>query len=353
MNLHIFNPEHELALATNSYYFVAPQNVRDMRTDLGFIPALWANDGDMILVNDIKYAQAKAEELKNYVHNVTFVSGNNIKYIDQIDNILPWGWDNAVRHELQRNSLSATLLPTDAYLEQVRNISHRWWASQKLLKKLTEINSSRIGKSYLITQIEQLDNFNFEYIIKAPWSSNGRGLRYVNGITKHQYGWAKNIIQRQGSVILEPFYHKIADFATEFYAYPDHVEYIGLSVFQTTNGAYNGNIIATETEKQAIISQYIPFHLVQSAIDDICNILNIEMVWKYVGPFGIDMMIVDDNGAKLHPCVELNLRHTMGHVALSIGQNTTASGKIMQILYNKGFYLRIRETTDNCRTSLW
>ncbi|MBR5634825.1 MAG: hypothetical protein IKW78_06600, partial [Prevotella sp.] len=58
------------------------------------------------------------------------------------------------------------------------------------------------------------------------------------------------------------------------------------------------------------------------------------------GPFGIDMMIVRDgsknladdskkiaDGSKnrgekseiaLHPCVELNLRRTMGHVALSI-----------------------------------
>ena len=41
---------------------------------------------------------------------------------------------------------------------------------------------------------------------------------------------------------------------------------------------------------------------------------------KYYGPFGIDMMIVEsDNPAcpyLLHPCVEINLRPTMGYAAL-------------------------------------
>lgn len=114
--------------------------------------------------------------------------------------------------------------------------------------------------------------------MKAPWSSSGRGLRYVDQLTSHQRGWAKNVIARQGALTLEPYYRKIKDFAVELYAYPDRIEYLGLSVFQSSNGSYVGNILASEEEKVEIISKYIPFHRVQSAIDELCAILTDEMV---------------------------------------------------------------------------
>ena len=50
MTLHIFNPEHDIALASNLSNFTAPHAGRQLRNDLGFLPALWAEDGDQILV---------------------------------------------------------------------------------------------------------------------------------------------------------------------------------------------------------------------------------------------------------------------------------------------------------------
>ena len=38
MNLHIFNPEHDLALAANLRQFTAPHAGRQLRSDLAFIP---------------------------------------------------------------------------------------------------------------------------------------------------------------------------------------------------------------------------------------------------------------------------------------------------------------------------
>ena len=71
----------------------------------------------------------------------------------------------------------------------------------------------------------------------------------------------------------------------------------------------------------------------------------------YEGPFGIDMMIV--KGGLLHPCVEINLRRTMGHVALSIGRlihlddDDSDNRRIMRIDYDGSHYkLRVlRRTT--------
>ncbi len=353
MKLHVFNPEHDIALASNKFNFIAPHAGRDMRTDLGFLPALWAADGDVVLVDDVNVALDRKVQFQCYVHDVTFVSYHEMKELTHLSEIEPWGWDRALRFQLQKIGVPKFLLPTDEYIDSVRCISHRWWACQKVLKKLVELNKERIGSSILITNVNQLDDIDNEYIIKSPWSGSGRGVRYVNGITKHQRGWAKNIIACQGSVTLEPYYHRIKDFAAEFYAYSDHVEFIGLSIFRSSNGAYAGNIIISEEEKQEIISQYIPFHRVWSAIEDICDILNDEMVGKYVGAFGIDMMIVDENGIKLHPCVELNLRRTMGHVALALQQIPTTSHTIMQIIYNNGYHFRVQPTAEINSPSLW
>jgi hypothetical protein len=47
-----------------------------------------------------------------------------------------------------------------------------------------------------------------------------------------------------------------------------------------------------------------------------------RLAGHYVGPLGVDMMLVrqTDGTLCLHPCVEVNLRHTMGHVALHLSR---------------------------------
>ena len=48
--LHIFNPEHDIALAANLSNFTSPHAGRQLRADIGFLPAIWAGEGDVVLV---------------------------------------------------------------------------------------------------------------------------------------------------------------------------------------------------------------------------------------------------------------------------------------------------------------
>ena len=57
MILHIFNPEHDMALAANDPFWTAPHAGRQMRADLGWIPALWASDNDLVLVDNKEKAE--------------------------------------------------------------------------------------------------------------------------------------------------------------------------------------------------------------------------------------------------------------------------------------------------------
>ena len=62
---------------------------------------------------------------------------------------------------------------------------------------------------------------------------------------------------------------------------------------------------------------------------------------QYTCVFGIDMMVVrrdDGDGFLLHPCVEINLRRTMGHVAISLTELTSGLPKLMKIEYDSNIY---------------
>jgi len=60
MTLHVFNPEHDIALAYNNKHFTAPHAGRQLRHDLDYLPALWAAEGDLVWVENVASAKAHA-----------------------------------------------------------------------------------------------------------------------------------------------------------------------------------------------------------------------------------------------------------------------------------------------------
>lgn len=361
MKLHIFNPEHDIALAMNQDRFTAPHAGRQLRADLGFIPALWADTGDFVLVDDKEAAKDAVRHMKKYVKDVQFVETNDLNEIPNVAlrdlNIEPWGWDASICSQLVvANPALKKCLPTSAFIETVRQMSSRTFAAGHLLPKLADMDERLIGKSVYCTDInkvKRLINENGNVVIKAPWSSSGRGVRYiVDGITTaQQEGWIRNVIDRQGGVMAEPLYRKVIDFGMEFYAKKDGgIDYCGLSMFNTSNGAYMGSLLATEADKREMLLQYSALDLIDTVCESIRNILTPLFVGKYEGPFGVDMMIVATDRADiylLHPCVELNLRRTMGHVALAISPSDMEPQGIMNISFNGKYHLRILKTNAN------
>ena len=350
MKLHIFNPGHDIALAANDEKMTAPHAVKQMQTDLGFIPALWADNCDYILVDDPNNTISN-NEYRRYIHNVKYINWNDLREIDKEKlEVSPWGWDKMIRYKLSIASEGKLdgYMPDAMQLEKIREISGRNWASENLLTNLLNCDKTCVGESVavddynkLINVLDKVDNgLAYQYVLKAPWSSSGRGLRYVDlqneGINEHLQGWIKNVIRKQGQVMVEPYYNKIRDFGMEFIAHTNgEIEYLGLSVFSTLNGAYMGNILTTEEEKEKLLSRYINAEILVEIRNTITFIMNGKLRGIYSGPFGIDMMIV--NGGKIHPCVELNLRRTMGHVALDLTRKMTEK-HIMRMEFNAGHY---------------
>ena len=86
-----------------------------------------------------------------------------------------------------------------------------------------------------------------------------------------------------------------------------------------------------------MISRYIPISLLNDIQEKICSELSPVFNGQYAGLFGVDMMVVSPS--KLHPCVEINLRRTMGHVALSLSPTDDDIVRVMRIDYSENNYL--------------
>ena len=351
MTLHIFNPEHDIALAANLANFTAPHAGRQLRHDLGFIPALWAEEGDSVLVDNPeraaydydRFLHAVNRQLKGYApvrKNFLPRWENKISSSD-ITKIQPWGWDVALKARLKRSGADERLLPTDAQLDVIRQLSHRRTSAQLLPLLQCEGTVGESSECHTEEEIHLLLERYGRLVLKAPWSSSGRGLRFVNStsFTTHQAGWLRNLFATQGSVMAEPFFDKEKDFGMEFYAGDDgSIRYLGLSLFHTANGAYTGNILATENKKREMISRYISIELLDSINENICSSLPAILKGGYTGPFGVDMMVVKGERFLLHPCVEINLRRTMGHVALALTPTDDEMVRVMRIEFADGRY---------------
>lgn len=350
MKLHVFNPEHDIALASNLANFTAPHAGRQLRTDLGYLPALWADEGDMVLVDHVESAE---KAFRKVAHRLSQLGCRDLSAVDgrfttfasphsqrenkklagsvTVEAVLPWGWNLALRSMLKRYGIHESLLPTEQQIAQIRQLSHRRTAAGLL--PLLQMEGT-LGEAFECTTAVEVETLLARYgqvVMKAPWSSSGRGLRFLSTERtpfQMQAGWFRNLVSQQGSVMVEPYYNKVKDFAMEFYADDAGIHYLGLSLFHTVNGAYVGNILATEFTKRNAISRYVSTALLDSVKQQIINNLNLG---PYRGPFGIDMMIV---GEKVHPCVEINLRRTMGHVALAISPTDDDVKRVMRIEYD-------------------
>ncbi len=344
-----------MALAANFCNFTASRAGRRLRDALDFLPALWADSGDMTLVGDVAAARKAFSGLAGNHREARFIGFRQLSDYDFSAHdhlsIVPWGWDLPIVKQLvTANEQLAAHVPTDENLAEIRRLSSRQFTVEHLLPRLVRGNRSLVGESWYCEDAQKVMRLVAErgrVVVKSPWSSSGRGVRLVEdgNVTDSQSGWISNVISAQGGITVEPFYQKACDFGVEFAVSPNgDIACSGLSLFHTVNGAYEGNVIASEKYKRYFISKYISMELLEGVTDTISKIMQPLLHGHYTGPFGVDMMIVKDDftGAYLlHPCIELNLRCTMGHVALCPKLVEQFAPGIMKIAYDGNYRLML------------
>lgn len=296
MRLHLFNPENDLALAAGIANYTPPASVVRFRTALAALPAWLADDGDNILAPGVDPRWLEA-------------NGLNVGLEPEGDPA-PWGW-SAHAVSLFRRAGSPGPFPN---VDAIRALSHR-----RTALRLHRVLAGRLPYPLPPEPLEISDINDLppgkDWFLKAPWSCSGRGVADCAELSPDVMNRrAADTIRRQGSVMLEPRLEKIRDFAMLFEATDSGVVYRGLSLFFNAGAtAYGGNIIAPEEELAAELN--VPY-LAETAAE-VARAMTAILGNDYRGPFGVDMMIYGPNRL-ICPTVEVNLRTTMGFVALAL-----------------------------------
>lgn len=336
MTLHIFNPDTDYALASNSENYTPPVSILAVKSSLMLLPALYADRGDAILLpNDNTGLLTPLHPFAEFLStkDITLVRPRHLRmFVQEKKNlkIRPWGWNRTLCKWLSSLGAPEHMMPSAEEMTVLRNLSHRKLTIPFLLNMKDVINDEiQIPKEF--TDVEDALEFwsanrleNREVYFKAPWSSSGRGLQFTKDLEKrHIEPWLRGIVRSQGSVMGEIAYSRNLDFATEWECHNGKAMFLGVSTFITSErGKYKSNVVAPQENIVAYILQHIDVYGNGNNLSVIIErqrlLLENYVAQYYEGPLGIDMLVTEDRN--INPCVEINLRDTMGRVAIDIQQ---------------------------------
>ena len=282
--IYIFNPEHDLCIANGDENFVPP------RSALGF-----AKDN----VDLSEYLKRPNKQLRQ---------------------IIPWGWNHALKKRLINEGIDPAALPSETELQFIRTHSRREFALD-VQSRLNCSESHVIGPDYRIVarSVSEIDTFlsdNGSAVLKSPLSGSGKGIRFVRErLSESDKGWCRRTLDKQGAVIVEQRLEIIKECAMLFECHHEGIDFIGYSLFESKNGAYSRNILASNEDIEEIIARYISLDTLTDVRESLQSILSDTLVGHYEGFLGVDQMICQPVSPIFVPVSEINLRMTMGLIA--------------------------------------
>ncbi len=324
MKAYFFNYSHDLCMANHSRFYLPPRQVLEMEGCLMPLAAWVASPGDWVvtLQNSQDFHDVCQGFYREKCPGVQFCS---IQECPSDVEWIPWGIDALLWERLRKVGMESVF--TWKMVEDVRRLSSRQIAAQVLRQLKQACGEYKFcGESFAITDEQELRDLLEslpQSLVKAPWSGSGRGLRFCYGRYEPPLsGWCRHVLEEQGCIMVEPLLNKLEDFAAEFRALPDgRVCFEGISFFQTTSRCtYIGNKVATQMLlRHDLFGERYPEAYFDALIARLERILSETLANRYVGPLGVDMMLCREDGEiRLHPCVEFNLRRTMGWLALHL-----------------------------------
>ena len=321
VDVYLFNPEHDLALAHGAHNYTAPPFARQLRHDLRLLPAWLAPAGAFIAVPDDAPIDEDRRWLSDHHLDVTLVPISQIAELGPC-RIHPWGWDAALRYRLLQAGVAPDYLPTNEQLDSIRRLSHRR-ASIAVHQALGEVFSPSPVELTTQKDVVAFMRQHPGCYLKMPWSGSGKGIYRVIDPQgdRHVLRWIEGALNRQGSLLCEVGLDRVQDFAVECECRDGKTLLTGYSVFDSDFHSQfgAGRVAPMEELHQYLIDMYPGLdQVVASTITAFDKII----APHYDGPVGIDMMLYkkEDGTVALNPCVEVNLRMTMGMVTAAMGE---------------------------------
>lgn len=355
----LFNPTCEYAVANGRASWQPNRLLQKMETDLATLPQFFTQPNDIILTEKLPSPEfiysfnQFAYQLPQFFKKHDFIKEAQVEP-NALNRLVPWGW-SLVAHRLLSPlktfcSHEFKSSPVFNWNPESKELYSKRFALKILTKLLSELHYDFILPKHLLTEIcttqpeiEKTVSKWGKVMIKAPWSSSGRGLQPITKTPVHQKVWEKitGIINDQGFVIAEPYLNKVADLAFQFKIEKGKIYFLGISNFFTdSKGQYQGNFInGIPNEYDNEVVAFLNF-LPDVLIKPIIKILESSRLPSlYEGNFGVDMLIFRDekNRLKVNPCLEINLRQNMGLLALQLEKLISSDKKaVYRMFYQQG-----------------
>ena len=281
---YIFNPEHDLCIANGDENFVPP------RSAVGFAKE------NMDLSEHLRRPNKQSRW------------------------IIPWGWNHSLKKRLLNEGIDPATLPSEDELQFIRTHSRREFALD-VHSRLSCGDSQVVGTDYRIvaTSVSEIEAFisaNGSAVLKSPLSGSGKGIRFVREkLSESDEGWCRRTLDKQGTLIVERRFDIIKECAMLFECHYEGIDFIGYSQFESRNGAYSRNILASNEEIEDMIAGYIPRDTLIAIREDLTAILADTLAGHYEGFLGVDQIICQTDSPIFIPVSEINLRMTMGLIA--------------------------------------
>jgi len=339
-DIYYFNPTCEYAVANGHVSWQPNRLLKKMEEDLETIPLFLASQEDILLVK-----RRPSDEYLNLLEKTGIKAPEFVLLSDAVNDrcfrnrrlgsLMPWGWSPAVHRLLEPVKIYCSEefhnSPVSVWKPSMRDLYSKKFALEILKNILPSLPAEKIIQPYYIPEIcttrEKIEDFLIKWgklMIKAPWSTSGRGLQPITKTPVVEKVWEKitGMIREQGYVITEPYLDKKLDVALQFELKQGKVNYLGVSRFFTdTKGKYLGNMIngwpdsfdPGITNFADSLPSLLKKHLSEA-------IENSELAKLYEGFMGVDTLIFTDHkgNLRINPCLEINIRQNMGLLSLKL-----------------------------------
>ncbi|WP_018971174.1 DUF455 family protein [Rubritalea marina] len=329
--LHWFNPnaEGEELAKINNKPFSPKRNVRLLEEDLDMLPIAWTRRDDVLLLRNAPSRQHLVN-LRAWgfpMPECIELGGEHDLEERRIGGMRPWAWQQRACDVLAPYAQNMS----EQVAQKWRNHGESEWMSKKLGFRLEQLLGEPVGQ-WCESEAEVMEYFSQSdgnILMKAAYSNAGRGhCRIIDGDwSQSAKGWLKRSLSEHGGLLVEPWLNRVVDFSSQYERAADgSIKHIGMTqVLNDSLGRFRGCLVLPKWAQgyDAELSTFLfrdsdahAFyrHRLPEALNQLLG--NSD----YVGAIGIDSMVFrhPDGTLAFRPVVEVNMRHTMGRVAVEL-----------------------------------
>lgn len=316
----------------------------DVERDLELMPLFFARESDIVIVEQRPSDALMSRYARLGLKLPDFRIGFEEVWEEKWAGVAPWGWSSQTAKKLEAFRLkqvktsgaSPWYAPEECerfefwHSKDKQQEEFALWYKENRSQVESILKSNELGKrcekiSELELCIDEASKAGEAVLVKSPFGLSGmqmKSIRSSEGVQENVSKWIERTLKKHGAVYAEPLFHRVCDLAIQCEISTEgQVDVLGLRESIVDGSfAYRGTIL--DARLQSLSPELLRF--VRShqdlAFDWAKHMGRRLRESGYRGPFGIDQFIFKrpDGSFGWKLCSEVNLRYTMGRVALEI-----------------------------------